>query len=707
MPDLHLIGVHEDGKHVLLADRAGAQFRLPIDDALRSVLRREYVDHSRPAEPLRPIEVQAMIRAGASAAEAAQRAGWPVEKVHRYEGPILAEREHIAQLAGRAHVPATGALHPVTLRERVDERLEQRGVPLDDVDWDSWRSEDGQWTVEMTFAAGGRRRTAAWHFSRSSMTVVAIDDESRWLSGEDHGGAGHASARDAAGGTNATGAMGAMGGALDTATRSEERSYGRDDTGRSGDAHGSGAVGWSGAASAGQSHRESASAAFSAPQRATPHDPDSELTAGLRERAAARGRRRPRRLAAPAAETLPTVAPVAPSAPSAPSARTTSPAPEVPAAPASAAVSGPAPTDIPDTGIAVDPDAVPLAAFDYDPETDGAPPGAHSDPDPDGPDGRPEAAAASAVDESDEALTPDSSSSDTGSADSGSSDTTSRPAAETSRSSEAATAAPADERPAAPAPAPRAAAPRSAPKASRPARPAATEGSRSVASEGVEEPELPLHHDEPQDATPAAAAAASTPEPTGTTPAPAAAAADGASRQQAGAPTTPPANAAKTASASTGSPVATASGSTASGATASGATASGSTRTTRKRTAASRAPRRAATSSPAATPSPQAKPTPATPAAATPAASKAAPAKPAAGKPAPPTPPAAKARSAQSAAERPAPTKPAPAPQEPAPTDAAAEPAAAPARKTMSARRNRASVPAWDDIMFGAKPPSS
>ena len=75
------------------------QFRLPIDDALRSVLRREYVDHSSPAEPLRPTEVQAMIRAGASAAEAAQRAGWPVEKVHRYEGPILAEREHIAQLA--------------------------------------------------------------------------------------------------------------------------------------------------------------------------------------------------------------------------------------------------------------------------------------------------------------------------------------------------------------------------------------------------------------------------------------------------------------------------------------------------------------------------------------------------------------------------------------------------------------------------------
>ena len=37
MPDLHLIGVHEDGKHMLLADRAGAQFRLPIDDALRSL----------------------------------------------------------------------------------------------------------------------------------------------------------------------------------------------------------------------------------------------------------------------------------------------------------------------------------------------------------------------------------------------------------------------------------------------------------------------------------------------------------------------------------------------------------------------------------------------------------------------------------------------------------------------------------------------
>jgi hypothetical protein len=192
MQDLQLIGVHEDGEHLLLAGADDERFQLPINDALRAAIRRDRphlgqlqieVDGG-----LRPREVQALIRAGASSDEAASRAGWSVEKVHRYEGPILAEREHVAGLAQkvrmRSRTGVSGDGGAPTLSARVTERLKARDVEVTDASWDSWRTEGGPWTVVLTFAAGGRQRQASWSFDVANRTVTAMDDEARWLSEE-------------------------------------------------------------------------------------------------------------------------------------------------------------------------------------------------------------------------------------------------------------------------------------------------------------------------------------------------------------------------------------------------------------------------------------------------------------------------------------------------------------------------------------------
>ena len=192
MQDLQLIGVHEDGEHLLLTGADDERFQLPIDDALRAAIRRDRphlgqlqieVDGG-----LRPREVQALIRAGASSDEAASRAGWSVEKVHRYEGPILAEREHVAGLAQkvrlRSRTGVSGGGGAPTLSARVTERLKARDVEVTDASWDSWRTEGGPWTVVLTFAAGGRQRQASWSFDVANRTVAAMDDEARWLSEE-------------------------------------------------------------------------------------------------------------------------------------------------------------------------------------------------------------------------------------------------------------------------------------------------------------------------------------------------------------------------------------------------------------------------------------------------------------------------------------------------------------------------------------------
>lgn len=188
MQHLRLVGVHEDGMHLLLADDEGSRFSVPLDEALRAAVRR---DRPRLGQlqievsgGLRPKDVQAMIRAGLTAEEVAERAGWTVEKVHRYEGPILAEREHVAGLARQVRLRPRGGSHggAPTLDARVSERLRTREIDAGSARWDSRRTDKGAWTVLLLFNAGGREREAAWQFDPLARTVSAVDDEARWLS---------------------------------------------------------------------------------------------------------------------------------------------------------------------------------------------------------------------------------------------------------------------------------------------------------------------------------------------------------------------------------------------------------------------------------------------------------------------------------------------------------------------------------------------
>lgn len=187
MHELQLVGVHEDGDYLVLATPDGQEeYWLTIDERLRSAIRFQDA-HPRDLrvhhDPAGPVEVQAMIRAGATAQEAAQRAGWTVEKVRRYEGPILAEREHIAQIATGARLRPRGiASGAPILRDRVERRLAAQGVQMEGIFWDSRRDEEGQWTVELHWDFNERQHMASWHFMKSSMALRALDAAARALS---------------------------------------------------------------------------------------------------------------------------------------------------------------------------------------------------------------------------------------------------------------------------------------------------------------------------------------------------------------------------------------------------------------------------------------------------------------------------------------------------------------------------------------------
>ncbi len=188
MRDLRLIGVHDDGERLVLADGDGTRFGLRIDESLRAAARRD-----RPALGQQqiameggasPREVQAMIRAGLTAEDVATRSGWTVEKVRRFEGPVLAEREFVAAKAQQCAVEPRGD-RPVTLRMRAEGRLRERGVEPSAAEWDSARDGSGTWSVSLSFAAGGRSRTATWRYEPLGGSVLPTNDEARWISEPD------------------------------------------------------------------------------------------------------------------------------------------------------------------------------------------------------------------------------------------------------------------------------------------------------------------------------------------------------------------------------------------------------------------------------------------------------------------------------------------------------------------------------------------
>lgn len=186
MRDVRLVEVHSDGEHLVLADASGEQYRLPIDDQLRAAARRDVAWLNRlrvdGQEDLRPRDIQARIRAGMSADELAEVSGMPLERIRRYEWPVLAERGHVADTAQRVAVARSGKVD-TTLADAVNERLAARGAG-EGIEWDAWREDGGTWIVQATFEAGGRLRSAQWRYEIDDQTLEPVDDESRWLTAQ-------------------------------------------------------------------------------------------------------------------------------------------------------------------------------------------------------------------------------------------------------------------------------------------------------------------------------------------------------------------------------------------------------------------------------------------------------------------------------------------------------------------------------------------
>ncbi len=185
MRELKVVGLDVDGKRIICEnDDSGEKFILRSDDRLRAAVRGEKAESSHSQidaevpSVLRPKEIQAKIRSGASVEQVAAAAGVDIGRVERFAHPVLLERSRAAELATAAHPVLADGPSVLTLLETVTSAMVARGLDPDDTSWDAWRNEDGRWTVQMGWKAGMSDNVAHFRFTPGAHggTVTAFDD---------------------------------------------------------------------------------------------------------------------------------------------------------------------------------------------------------------------------------------------------------------------------------------------------------------------------------------------------------------------------------------------------------------------------------------------------------------------------------------------------------------------------------------------------
>jgi len=188
MTELRLDGKTEDGSHLSLIDTDGNNYSLRISDTLRATVNQPRLT-SVPAidavETISVKEIQRRLRAGDSFEQIAREGQTTVDKVERFSGPIMQEREYILENARNLIMRKDIHRIDLTFREVVLAKLAARGVDTDEVSWNTWRQPDGTWHIELHYPNRDGNGIATWNFDLSRRALDASDDNGAWLIDEE------------------------------------------------------------------------------------------------------------------------------------------------------------------------------------------------------------------------------------------------------------------------------------------------------------------------------------------------------------------------------------------------------------------------------------------------------------------------------------------------------------------------------------------
>ena len=187
MTELRLNGKTDDGLHLSLHDNDGNEFTVRVSDTLRATVNQQRLmavpTNNEPTVSIK--EIQRLLRAGQTAEQIARDNNTSIEKVERFAGPIISERIYIIDQAQQIAIRKEGGRDAVTLLGVVISRLAPRNIDSSELSWDTWRLEDGTWTIELHYPNNTGVGIAQWNFDATVRTVSSMDENARWMMGDE------------------------------------------------------------------------------------------------------------------------------------------------------------------------------------------------------------------------------------------------------------------------------------------------------------------------------------------------------------------------------------------------------------------------------------------------------------------------------------------------------------------------------------------
>jgi len=188
MTELRLHGKTEDGNHLSLVDSEGNNYSVRISDTLRATVNQPRLSSVPAVDAVETIsvkEIQRRLRAGESIEQVAREGQTTIEKVERFSGPIMQEREYILSHARDLIMRKDAHRMDLTFGDVVLAKLVPRGVDTDEIRWDTWRLHDGTWHIELHYPTRDGNGVATWNFDLARRALDASDANGAWLIDEE------------------------------------------------------------------------------------------------------------------------------------------------------------------------------------------------------------------------------------------------------------------------------------------------------------------------------------------------------------------------------------------------------------------------------------------------------------------------------------------------------------------------------------------
>jgi hypothetical protein len=188
MSELRLTGKNPEGTHLTLTNPIGEEFTVRISDTLRATVnqpRLAAVAASDDVETMSVKEIQRRLRSGETMDVIARDGRISVEKVERFAGPILQERVYILDQAFAVVLRKESARDQETFQDVVISRLAPMGVDSDSLSWNTWRIDDGTWTIDLSYPNRDGHGSATWNFDLNRRSITATNENARWMLGQE------------------------------------------------------------------------------------------------------------------------------------------------------------------------------------------------------------------------------------------------------------------------------------------------------------------------------------------------------------------------------------------------------------------------------------------------------------------------------------------------------------------------------------------